>query len=266
MSSDVQPGDATETIDGDLLASLRTETSAPLTVAVDWGSATCIGNVRARNEDAHGHLDDVLFVVADGMGGHAAGDVASQMVIDAVAALPLESDPRDQMQALRRAIQGAHHSILGEIASTGAGTMGATVVALMISGAHFVCFWAGDSRLYRLREGEIEMLTADHSVVGALVAAGQLSWDEAEHHPQSNAITRAVGVGDELELDKIRGNVARGDRYLICSDGLNKYADLATLRNALTGAPIETVTDKLLSIALEGGGADNISIIVVDVV
>lgn len=230
-------------------------------------AVTHVGRVRKVNEDSILALpDQQIFVVADGMGGHAAGDVASQMVVDAVAGLPLEFEPRTQMQALRDALLGAHNSILREIAATGAGTMGATVVALMISGGHFVCFWAGDSRLYRLREGEIELLTADHSVVGALVAAGQMTWDEAEHHPQSNAITRAVGVGEALELDKIRGDVKRGDRYLVCSDGLNKYAGLATLRKALSGAPIETVTEKLLSIALEGGGADNISVIVVDVV
>ena len=230
-------------------------------------AVTHVGRVRKVNEDSILALpDQQVFVVADGMGGHAAGDVASQMVVDSVATLPLESGPRDQMQALRQAVQDAHQSILNEIALQGGATMGATVVALMISGTHFVCFWAGDSRLYRLRGNEIELLTADHSIVGALVAAGQLSWDEAEHHPQSNAITRAVGVGDELELDKIRGNVEQGDRYLVCSDGLNKYAGLNTLRDALKGAPIETVTDKLLSMALDGGGADNISIIVVDVV
>ena len=230
-------------------------------------AVTHVGHVRKVNEDSILALpDQQVFVVADGMGGHAAGDVASQMVVDAVAALPLTSKPRDQMRALRHAVQRAHQNILDEIALQGGGTMGATVVALMISGGRFVCFWAGDSRLYRLRGGEIELLTADHSVVGALVAAGQMSWDEAEHHPQSNAITRAVGVGDELELDKIRGNVERGDRYLVCSDGLNKYANLKTLREALKGASIETVTDKLLGIALDGGGADNISIIVVDVV
>jgi serine/threonine protein phosphatase PrpC len=230
-------------------------------------AVTHVGHVRKVNEDSILALPEQrVFVVADGMGGHAAGDLASQSVVDAVAGLPLTEDPRALMQSLREVLQGAHRNILSEIETRDGATMGATVVALMISGAHFVCFWAGDSRLYRLRDGEIELLTADHSLVAALVAAGQLSWDEAEHHPQSNAITRAVGVGEELELDKIRGTVARGDRYLICSDGLNKYANLKTLRNAMQGAPIETVTDKLLSIALKGGGADNISIIVVDVV
>ena len=110
------------------------------------------------------------------------------------------------------------------------------------------------------------MLTSDHSVVGALVAAGQLTWDEAEHHPQSNAITRAVGVGEVLELDKIRGEVKSGDRFLICSDGLSKYCTIAEVGRAMNGMLIELVSDHLVQIALDGGGADNISVIVVDVV
>ena len=108
------------------------------------------------------------------------------------------------------------------------------------------------------------MLTADHSVVAALVEAGQLTWDEAELHPQSNAITRAVGVGDALELDKIRGDVRPGDRFLICSDGLSKYATFGLLQRTLAAHPIETIADRLMQIALDGGGADNVSIIVID--
>lgn len=110
------------------------------------------------------------------------------------------------------------------------------------------------------------MLTTDHSMVAALVLAGQMSWDEAEHHPQSNAVTRAVGVGEELELEKIRGEVLPGDRFLLCSDGLTKYATFGMLEKVLAREPIETVADTLQQIALDGGGADNISIIVIDVV
>jgi serine/threonine protein phosphatase PrpC len=102
--------------------------------------------------------------------------------------------------------------------------------------------------------------------VAELVEGGVMTWDEAENHPQSNAITRAVGVGDTLELDKIRGEIEPGDRFLLCSDGLNKYAGFEVLQNALKDTPVETVADKLLSIALEGGGADNISIIVIDAI
>jgi serine/threonine-protein phosphatase Stp1 len=109
------------------------------------------------------------------------------------------------------------------------------------------------------------MLTTDHSAVADFVLAGQMTWDEAEQHPQSNAITRAVGVGDELELDKVRGEVQPGDRFLICSDGLTKYATFGILQDTLGSYPIETVSDRLIQIALTGGGGDNISVIVVDI-
>ncbi|MEH6655988.1 PP2C family protein-serine/threonine phosphatase [Loktanella salsilacus] len=228
---------------------------------------THVGKVRKVNEDSILSLpEQKVWVVSDGMGGHAAGDFASQTVVDTIATMPLRDGPAEQMQALRQSILTAHDTILAEIDARGGGTIGATVVALMISDAHFVCFWAGDSRLYRLRDGVIEMLTTDHSIVAGLVLSGDLTWDEAEKHPHSNAITRAVGVGDMLELDKVRGALERGDRFLLCSDGLTKYAGFETLRAALQDTPIEMVTDKLLTIALDGGGGDNISFIVVDVI
>jgi serine/threonine-protein phosphatase Stp1 len=229
-------------------------------------AVTNVGKVRKVNEDSILALPDQnTYVVADGMGGHAGGDFASQTVVESVAMIPLGLEPAAQMQALRRSILNAHALILTEIESRGGVTMGSAVVSLMISGEHFVCFWAGDCRLYRLRDGEIDLLTSDHSIVAELVHAGQMTWDEAEKHPHSNAITRAVGVGDELDLDKIRGTLQSGDRFLLCSDGLNKYAGFDVLRRAMTDAPIETVSETLMAIALKGGGADNISIIVVDV-
>mgnify|MGYP000906208130 CR=1 FL=1 len=109
------------------------------------------------------------------------------------------------------------------------------------------------------------MLTADHSVVAEYVLSGKMSWDEADQHPQSNAITRAVGVGEDLELDKVRGTAESGDRFLICSDGLTKYATFSMLEDILSSTPLETVAERLVQVALTGGGADNISVIVVDV-
>lgn len=230
-------------------------------------ATTHVGRVRKLNEDSILVLPDHrLWVVSDGMGGHAAGDFASQTVVECIAALPLEPEPAGRMHALRGAILRAHAVIRAESAARGGDTIGATVVALMIADGHFVAFWAGDSRLYRLRDGQIELLTPDHSVVGELVRAGQLTWDEADLHPQSNAITRAVGVGEDLDLDKVHGAVLAGDRYLLCSDGLSKYAGFETLRQVLRNTPIETVADRLLQLALTGGGADNISAIVVDAV
>lgn len=228
-------------------------------------SRTHVGLVRKVNEDAVLALPELsIWMVADGMGGHDAGDLASQTVVEHVAALPPTQGPAQRMHDLRHAILSAHAALVAEARRRGGATIGATVVALLLTDGHFVAFWAGDSRLYRLRSGRIELLTFDHSVVGELVAAGQLTWDEADAHPGSNAITRAVGVGEVLELDKVRGDLLPGDRFLLCSDGLTRYADFATLGTVLASAPLETVTERLLSIALAGGGADNISIIVVD--
>lgn len=229
-------------------------------------AASHVGLVRRVNEDSVLSLPDrKLWVVADGMGGHSAGDFASQTVVEAAAMLPAGLSPRDKLRALREAFVGAHDAIRVEAERLGVPVIGAAVVALLLTDGHFVCLWAGDCRLYRFRDGGIELLTTDHSVVAELVVAGQLSWDEAELHPQSNAITRAVGVGDALDLDKVQGEVQPGDRYLLCSDGLTKYAGFETLRRTAACAPLETVADALLQVALRGGGADNISAIVVDI-
>lgn len=227
---------------------------------------THVGRVRKINEDAVLALPDHdIWLVSDGMGGHDAGDFASRLIVDTVATIPLGLDPAAKMHALRDSVQSAHSAIRAEAAARGGGTIGATLAALLIGQRHFVGLWAGDSRIYRLHQGKIELLTTDHSVVADLVLAGQMSWDEAEQHPQSNAITRAVGVGETLEIDKIRGPAEPGDRFLICSDGLTKYATFAMLEQILRDMPLETVADRLMQTALSGGGADNISVIVVDV-
>lgn len=232
-----------------------------------FSATTHVGKKRKVNEDSILSLPDQnIWVVSDGMGGHAAGDFASQTVVDCVALVPPHLEPAERLSGLRNALHAAHRSVRQESERQGGATIGATVVALTFAQNHFAAFWAGDSRLYRLQADIIEMLTTDHSTVAAFVLAGDMTWDEAEHHPQSNAITRAVGVGDDLEIDKIRGEVFPGDRFLLCSDGLTKYAPFAVLEKVLKSEPIETVTDRLLDIALTGGGADNISIIVIDVV
>ncbi len=233
---------------------------------VRYNARSHVGLKRKVNEDAVLALpEESLWLVADGMGGHEAGDYASRLIADMVAAIPPGLAPSDRLAALRDVIQKAHQVIRQEVQTRGGGTIGSTVACLMLANGHFVGLWAGDSRIYLLRDRKIQMLTTDHSVVADLVLAGQMSWDEAEQHPQSNAITRAVGVGDELELDKIRGEVQQGDRFLICSDGLSKYATFAMLEKALSEMPIETVADQLIQIALDGGGADNITAVVVDI-
>lgn len=234
---------------------------------VRYSATTHVGKVRKLNEDAILAAPQAdIWVVSDGMGGHEGGEFASQAVVDAIAMVPPDLGPREKMQELRAAIHRAHAVILAEASRRGVTTIGATVVTLMLADGHFLSFWAGDSRLYRLRDRQIQILTTDHSLVSQFVLAGQMTWDEADAHPQSNAITRAVGVGDDFELDKIRGEVMPGDRFLLCSDGLNKYATSEMIGRVLAREPIETVADTLVQIALDGGGADNISVIVVDTI
>lgn len=233
---------------------------------IRYSGKSHVGLVRQVNEDAIVMLPELqIFAVSDGMGGHEAGDLASRMVVDALTLLPEGLDPSVKMRAIRDALAQAHKAVVAEGDRRGT-TIGATVVVLVLADGHWLALWAGDSRLYRLRGGVIEMLTTDHSVVAELVRAGRISWDEAELHPQSNQITRAVGVGDELELEKVHGELLSGDRYLLCSDGLSKYATFDQLRRALAGTPIEMIAERLIRMALDGGGADNISVIVVDVI
>jgi serine/threonine protein phosphatase Stp1 len=232
-----------------------------------YSAATHVGRVRKLNEDAVIALPEHgVWVVSDGMGGHEAGEFASQTVIEAMAMLPPGLDGRGKMIALREAIARAHSLIRQEADRRGVSTIGATVVALTLADEYFLALWAGDSRAYLLRDGELTQLTTDHSLVADLVESGEISWDEADVHPQSNAITRAVGVGDEIEIDKVHGECLSGDRFLLCSDGLTKYARQATLRKMLATLPIETVCDRLMHFALDSGGGDNISVIVVDVI
>lgn len=227
---------------------------------------THVGKVRSANEDAVIDLPEhQLWAVSDGMGGHENGAFASATVTGALGALPATLPAGQLMQSARDAVLGAHATILEESARNGGATIGATVVILLISSGHFACLWAGDSRLYLFSDGALQRVSRDHSLVADLVEAGHLTDEEAEKHPHSNIITRAVGVGEELEIDKRIGRTGPGDRFLLCSDGLTKYADDALLAEVLANEPIETISDRLMNIALDGGGADNISVIVVDI-
>lgn len=230
-----------------------------------YSARTHVGLVRKVNEDAILSLPELgVWAVSDGMGGHAGGDFASQSIVEALAMLPLDLEPADVMHSAREALHSAHQTIQEEASRKDNVTIGATVVLLALAEGHFMCLWAGDSRLYRLRGDQFEMVSLDHSVVGELVEEGRLTWAEAENHAQANQITRAVGVGEVLEIEKRRGEVLPGDRFLLCSDGLTKYANDRCLRDHLMQTPIETVADALLQVALDGGASDNVSVIVVE--
>jgi len=227
---------------------------------------TDVGLVRKVNEDSLIARPEIgLWAVADGMGGHQAGDLASQTIIEHLGQLSEHLTPGELLRAARGAVLDAHQRLREESTRRAGAMLGSTVVVLILTEGHFACLWAGDSRLYLLREGELSMVTRDHSLVADLVEAGDLTWEEAEKHPQANVITRAVGAVDHLDLDKRHGEVRPGDRFLICSDGLSRYADEAAIAAILAAEAIENISDQMIRLALEGGGADNVSVIAVEI-
>jgi len=233
---------------------------------LSWAGVTDTGRRREVNQDAF-FADYPLFVVADGMGGHVGGEIASASTIDRLTAVADAGHvtPKTIEKALARAVKDiASHP---DATDDGTGTT-VTGVFLDTSGeaAHWVTLNIGDSRVYLVRDGAIVQITTDHSVVQELVAAGRLSPEEAENHPYGNVITRAVGPSDGVKPDYVRLDVADGDRFVICSDGLTKELTDYGIRHFLdeNADPAAAVT-AMMEAALENGGRDNITIVVLDV-
>lgn len=220
------------------------------------------GLARQANEDAFLLCPDVgLFAVADGMGGHRGGQVASAAVIEALAAVPPAPTANALLEGAMGAIiqSNAHIHALGQAG----GLMGTTVAVLLLSDRYFACLWAGDSRLYRLRGGSLDQLTQDHNLAAEAVAAGRLAADDAESSPDRNVLTRAVGVAPELEPGFARGEVEAGDVFLLCTDGLPKVATDAEVAAILGGADPDGAVAELLRLTLARGAPDNVALVVV---
>jgi protein phosphatase len=232
-----------------------------------WGSTTHPGRVRSRNEDSL-LATQRLFVVADGMGGHAAVNEASRLAVEAIAE-QLPHGPwhdADVLEAIRQADQ-----TIGDLATGDRAGMGTTLVGLAVtqssrSGDQFLVFNVGDSRCYRLRDGAIVQLSHDHSVVQELVDRGLIGAAEAETHPQRNVVTRSLGRGLELEVDWFTAEPETGDRYLVCSDGLTRELTDGEIASILGRADDpQVIADALVADAVERGARDNVSVVVVHV-
>lgn len=223
---------------------------------------TNIGSVRKANEDAFLDRPDLgVWAVADGMGGHAAGDVASQVVVDRLEQLPADGKLSTLLDAAEDRLFEANRKLLTLAMHEKERTIGSTVVALLARGHHVACLWAGDSRLYRIRGRNIEQMMQDHAMIEDLVASGLITREEAACHPQANRITRAIGAMPGLFLDVELFELEPGDIYLLCSDGL--YKELSNEEIAKTlGGDIRAV-DKLIMFALERGAHDNVTIVAV---
>jgi len=231
-------------------------------------AATDPGTRRSHNEDSFVDRPDLgLFAVADGAGGHQAGEVASKAIRDALEAIPAGLAAGQLLAETRSRILEVHDALRDEADRRGPGVvMASTVVVLLARGNHYAALWAGDSRIYLLRGASLSLLTSDHSLVQEMVDAGELAADQAEAHPQANVITRAVGAGDgPLGLDKVTGGIAPGDRFLLCSDGLSKTLSLSEL-TGLLGTPVGLdPTEMLISAALARQVSDNVTVVVVEV-
>jgi serine/threonine-protein phosphatase Stp1 len=226
------------------------------------------GTRRGHNEDMFVCRPDLgLWAVADGAGGHEAGDVASEMIATTLETIPDVLSAEETLAQVRLRISATHAALQECAARKGEGALVAsTVVILIIRNEHFACLWAGDSRAYLLRDSMLQQITRDHSLVQELVDAGQLDKADAEGHPRANVITRAVGdLAETMELDKVTGRIAVGDRFLLCSDGLSKVLDDTAIAALMGTEAVEAVGDKLVAEALTRLTTDNVTAVVVEV-
>lgn len=227
------------------------------------GAVTDRGRVRQVNQDSFLDRPDLgLWAVADGMGGHSDGALASRALVEALGALP---PPRLLGRAARAAtcaIQRVNRQLIEQAETAGSDLIGSTLVAVLALGGHCAILWAGDSRVYRLRDGKLQQLTADHSQVQSLVDQGLLSPEQAEDHPLSNVLLRAVGGEEPLIVDRRIERLSPGDRYLLCSDGLFRELDAEIIVATLAAHPPAEAARALVDLACERGARDNVTALV----
>lgn len=231
-----------------------------------WRSValTNVGRVRKLNEDSVLDRGDAgLWVVADGMGGHSAGDLASQLIVNSLERAASHDSLAGWVDTVEETIVGVNARLF-DVANSHNQTSGSTVVLLLARGRFGVTMWAGDSRLYRLRDGALSRVTTDHTQIEMYIERGLLDRSEAEGHPSNNMVTRAVGVTDNLFLEMDLFELADGDRYLLCSDGLDKHVKDEEIETFLRADDTSTVAQKLIDVTLERGAMDNVSVCVVD--
>jgi protein phosphatase/serine/threonine-protein phosphatase Stp1 len=234
--------------------------------AIKSWAASHVGTFRKHNEDNLISRPELgLWAVADGAGGHQAGEVASGAIVAAIAKLPAAMTVPDLITELRRDLSEVNQDMRTQAAARGEGAMiASTFVALIVRDGHYTCLWAGDSRAYLWRAGSLRQISRDHSLVQELIDTGHLTPAAAERHPHANIITRAVGADTELELDQATGNISPGDILLLCTDGLNKTLNDADLSHILATRPLSPA-DALIEAALARKATDNVTAIVIAV-
>ncbi|HYE34290.1 type VI secretion system-associated protein TagF [Methylocaldum sp.] len=225
-----------------------------------------VGKRRKINEDAFIERPDIgLWAVADGMGGHQAGDVASRAIVEALAALPAAADLDESVGNVESALQRVNTELCELARQSSSGQLiGSTVVVLLAMNNRCACLWAGDSRLYRHRSDRLEQLTRDHSLVDDLSHFELLTPEQRAGQGHCNVITRAVGADPMLALDLVKFDVLEGDDFLLCSDGLDKEASSAEIEEILGTGDCRGRAESLIALAMDRGARDNVTVIVVE--
>ena len=230
---------------------------------LEWQAQTHEGRVRDHNEDALFASDRLgVWAVADGMGGHERGEWASAAIVEALRAVPDLDDFDDQVSHAAGAIHQAN-SVIFEEARAKSISMGSTVVAVVLKDKRFAVVWAGDSRAYILREGVLHQLSRDHTRVQELIDRGLLTQEQSIGHPMGHVLSRAVGVGGELELDAIADDMHPGDIFLLCSDGLYGVVGDDEIASVLSDMSLEQAARALVAKCLDNGAPDNVTVVLI---
>jgi serine/threonine protein phosphatase PrpC len=235
------------------------------TFRIESEAATDTGTVREFNEDSFLVRPDLgLWVVADGMGGHQAGDLASRTLVEELDRL----EPAASAPALLTALEGrvihANARLRDAARARGArAVVGCTLAALVIFEGAFACIWSGDSRIYRIRQGAIAQVTRDHTEAQELVDRGTLTAEEAQSWPRRNVLTRAIGVFDEPELEMAQGRLEDGDVFVICSDGLTHHLGDEEIGQLANLRPLRLAVERMIATTLERGATDNVTVVTV---
>jgi protein phosphatase len=230
----------------------------------ETGAATHVGNVRQQNEDSYLiSTPSGVWAVADGMGGHSAGDLASRTVVEELGRIAPPSSAAELLANCEASLVEANGD-LKKIADAQEGlVIGTTVAVLLVYEEFFACVWSGDSRIYRIRASRIEQLSVDHTEVQELVASGKLTAEEARRWPRRNVITRAIGIQDNPELEMSNGTLEAGDTFVICSDGLTNHIEDREILAAATHHPPQAACDLLVDLTLDRGATDNVTLVVI---
>ena len=231
---------------------------------VDSCGLSHAGRVRELNEDRYlVKSESGVFAVADGMGGHEGGELASSSIVEHLKSIGVPSSAPDLRARFEDRVMIANKEIRDISSSRNGAVIGATLAALLAFESQYACMWAGDSRIYMMRAGALSQLSRDHTEVQQLLDEGVLSREEAAHWPRRNVITRAIGALEDPPLDIAHGQILPDDTFLICSDGLTAHVSDDEIRDNLQEGSARDACQSLIDLTLSRGGTDNVTVVIV---